>query len=117
MVRSEASVTPMRLPGVTRRPLPDVLTAGIVDPDVFHTGYAIMAARYGQLGIRALLPLERVWAGTGSAARPGTARGHGGFHQPRPGLPAHPDGRRSHSVRGLVRRGCRPARRVARYSR
>lgn len=80
-----ASPPPMRLPEVTGRPLPDVLAAGIVDPDVFHTGYAIMAARYEQLGIRALLPLERVWAGTGSAARPGTARGHGGFHHPAQG--------------------------------
>lgn len=75
----------MRLPEVTGRPLPEVLAAGIIDPDVFHTGYAIMAARYKQLGIRALLPLERVWAGTGSAARPGTARGHGGFHHPAQG--------------------------------
>ncbi len=62
-----------------------MLAAGIVDPDVFHTGYAIMAARYEQLGIRALLPLERVWAGTRSAARPGTARSHGGFHHPAQG--------------------------------
>jgi hypothetical protein len=76
---------PMRLPEVTGRPLPDVLAAGIIDPDVFRTGYAIMAARYEQLGIRALLPLERVWAGTRSAARPGTARGHGGFHHPAQG--------------------------------
>jgi hypothetical protein len=50
-----------------------------------RTGYAIMAARYEQLGIHPLLPLERVWAGTGSAARPGTARGHGGFHHPAQG--------------------------------
>jgi hypothetical protein len=39
-----------------------------------------MAARYEQLGIRALLPLERVWTGIRSAAGPGTARSHGGFH-------------------------------------
>jgi hypothetical protein len=76
---------PMRLPEVTGRPLPEVLAAGIIDPDVFRTGYAIMAARYEQLGIRALLPLERVWAGTRSAARPGAARGHGGFHHPAQG--------------------------------
>jgi len=75
-----ASPPPMRLPEVTGRPLPEVLAAGIIDPEVFHTGHAIMAARYGQLGIRALLPLERVWAGTCSAAGPGTARGYGGFH-------------------------------------
>ena len=80
-----ASPPPMRLPGVTGRPLPDVLGTGVIDPDVFRTGYAIMAARYEQLGIRALLPLERVWAGTCSAARPGTARGHGGFHHPAQG--------------------------------
>jgi hypothetical protein len=80
-----ASPPPMRLPGVTGRPLPEVLGTGVIDPDVFHTGYAIMAARYEQLGIRALLPLERVWAGTRSAARHGTARGYGGFHHPAQG--------------------------------
>jgi hypothetical protein len=80
-----ASPPPMRLPEVTGRPLPEVLGTGIIDPDVFRAGRAIMAARYEQLGIRALLPLERVWAGTRSAARPGTARGHGGFHHPAQG--------------------------------
>ena len=80
----------MRLPGVTGRPLPEVLGTGIIDPDVFHTGYAIMAARYAQLGLRALLPLERVWAGTCSAADPGTARSHGGFHHPNTGPLSQP---------------------------
>lgn len=80
-----ASPPPMRLPGVTGRPLPEVLATGIIDPEVFRTGYAVMADRYEQLGIRALLPLERVWAGTYSAAGPGTARGYGGFHHPAQG--------------------------------
>ena len=80
-----ASPPPMRLPGVTGRPLPDVLGTEVIDADVFHTGYAIMAARYEQLGIRALLPLERVWVGTRSAAGPGTARSNGGFHHPAQG--------------------------------
>ena len=80
-----ASPPPMRLPEVAGCPLPEVLAARIIDPEVFRTGYAIMAARYEQLGIRALLPLDRVWAGTCSAARPGTARGHGGFHHPAQG--------------------------------
>ena len=80
-----ASPPPMRLPEVTGHPLPEVLAAGIIDPDLFRTGYAIMAARYEELGIRALLPLERVWAGTSSAARLGTARSHGGFHYPAQG--------------------------------
>jgi hypothetical protein len=44
-----------------------------------------MADRYRQLGIRALLPLERVWVGTRSAAGPGTARSYGGFHHPAQG--------------------------------
>src|SRR5215472_14434348 len=39
-----ASPPPMRLPEVTGRPLPEVLAAGITDPEVFRTGYAIMAA-------------------------------------------------------------------------
>ena len=48
-----ASPPPMRLPGVTGRPLPEVLATGIIDPEVFRTGYAVMADRYEQLGIRA----------------------------------------------------------------
>ena len=80
-----ASPPPMRLPGVTGDPLPEVLATGIIDPEVFRTGYAVMSDRYEQLGIRALLPLERVWAGTRSAAGPGTARGYGGFHHPAQG--------------------------------
>jgi len=80
-----ASPPPMRMPGVTGQPLPEVLGSGIIDLEVFRTGCAIMAARYEQLGIRALLPLERVWVGTRSAARPGTARSYGGFHHPAQG--------------------------------
>jgi hypothetical protein len=80
-----ASPPPMRLPGVTGRPLPEVLGTGIIDQDVFHTGYAIMAARYEQLAVGALLPLERIWTGTCSTARPGTVRSHGGFHHPAQG--------------------------------
>jgi hypothetical protein len=41
-----ASPPPMRLPGVTGHPLPEILDTGIIDPDVFHAGYAIMAARF-----------------------------------------------------------------------
>ena len=66
-----ASPPPMRLRGVTGRPLPDVLTTGIIDPDVFRTGYAIMAVRYEQLGIRALLPLAGVSEIWGSSGPPG----------------------------------------------
>jgi hypothetical protein len=80
-----ASPPPMRLPGVTGRPLSEVLAAGVIDPDVFQTGYAIMVTRYGQLGVPALLPLERVWVGTRSTAEPGNARGYGGFHHPAQG--------------------------------
>ena len=80
-----ASPPPMRLPEVTGRPLPELLGTGIIDKDVFDAGYAIMAARYERLGIRALLPLERVWTGTRSAAAPGSVRGHGGFHHPAQG--------------------------------
>ena len=80
-----ASPPPMRLPEVTGHPLPEILGSGIIDPEVFHTGYTIMAARYEQLGIRSLLTLERVWVGTCSGAGPDTARGHGGFHHPAQG--------------------------------
>lgn len=80
-----ASPPPMRLPDVTGRPLTELLGTGIVDKDVFNAGYDIMAARYERLGIRVPLPLERVWTGTRSAARPGTARTFGGFHHPAQG--------------------------------
>jgi hypothetical protein len=80
-----ASPPPMRLPEITGRPLPELLAAEVADPRVFRAGYDIMATRYERLGIRALLPLERVWAGTRSAARPGAARSHGGFHHPAQG--------------------------------
>lgn len=79
------SPPPMRLPEVTGRPLPEVLGTGIIDPEAFHAGYDITATRYEQLGIRELLPLERVWAGICSAAGPGTARSYGGFHHPAQG--------------------------------
>jgi hypothetical protein len=80
-----ASPPPMRLPEVNGRPLPAVLGAGIIDSDVFQAGHAIAAARYEQLGIRALLPLERVWVGTRSAAKPDTSCAYGGFHHPAQG--------------------------------
>jgi hypothetical protein len=68
-----ASPPPMRMPGVAARPLPDLLGTGIIDKDVFSAGHAIMATRYERLGVRALLPLERVWAGSLAARRTGTA--------------------------------------------
>jgi hypothetical protein len=80
-----ASPPPMRLPGVTGRPLPELLGTGIIDKDLFGAGYDIMAGRYERLGVRALLPLERVPSSS-------------------PGLPAYPDGRR----RDRVRRPDRP---------
>jgi hypothetical protein len=80
-----ASPPPMRLPEVTGRPLPDLLGTGIVDRDLFSAGYDIMTDRYERLGVRALLPLERVWAGSRSAAGPGGVRGWGGFHHPAQG--------------------------------
>jgi len=73
---------PMRLPDVSGCPLLERLDSGTIDSQVFWTGYGIMAYRYAQLGIRALLPLERVWVGTNSAAVPGTACAYGGFHHP-----------------------------------
>ena len=80
-----AGPPPMRLPGVTGSSLPDLLESGIVDRDAFAAGHAIVAARYGRLGAQGLLPLDRVWAGTRSAAPPGSPRGWGGFHHPAQG--------------------------------
>jgi hypothetical protein len=69
---------PMRLPQVTGYPLPVLLESGVVDKDMFLAGRAIMATRYERLGVRGLLPLERVWIGTRSAAAPGSPRAWGG---------------------------------------
>jgi hypothetical protein len=62
-----ASPPPMRLPGVAGCPLPVLLESGVIDTDVFRAGYSAISARYERLGVRDLLPLERVWAGTRSA--------------------------------------------------
>ena len=80
-----ASPPPMRLPDVTGWPLPELLGTTLIDKDVFSTGHAVVAARYDRLGVRALLPLERVWVGTRSAAPPGSVRAWGGFHHPAQG--------------------------------
>jgi hypothetical protein len=80
-----ASPPPMRLPDVTGWPLPELFGTGLIDKDVFSVGHAVMAARYDRLGVRALLPLERVWVGTRSAAAPGSVRAWGGFHHPAQG--------------------------------
>jgi hypothetical protein len=77
-----ASPPPMRLPRITGCPLPTLLESGVIDTDVFRVGHSVISARYEQLGVRSLLPLERVWAGTRSAAPPGSLRACGGFHHP-----------------------------------
>jgi hypothetical protein len=46
--------------------------------DVFHAGFAVMAARYESLGLHQLLPLDRVWVGVHSEQ----AGVFGGFHHP-----------------------------------
>ncbi|MGH3898370.1 MAG: hypothetical protein ACRDTA_08960 [Pseudonocardiaceae bacterium] len=53
----------------------------LVDPDVFSAGWAILARRYATLGLRRLLPTERVWVGTSSSQ----ATAFGGFHYPNQG--------------------------------
>jgi hypothetical protein len=80
-----ASPPPMRLPQVAGSRLPVLLESGVFDKDVFQVGYAIMASRYERLGVYGLLPLERVWAGTRSAAAPGGQHSWGGFHHPAQG--------------------------------
>jgi hypothetical protein len=63
--------------------LSDVLRRSppLVDPDVFSAGWAILARRYATLGLRRLLPTERVWVGTSSSQ----ATAFGGFHYPNQG--------------------------------
>ncbi|MFI7126019.1 hypothetical protein ACIBQ1_10015 [Nonomuraea sp. NPDC050153] len=46
--------------------------------EVFHVGFSVMAARYEELGLRQLLPIDRVWVGVRSS-RTGC---FGGFHHP-----------------------------------
>lgn len=76
------SPPPMRLPDVTGCPLPALLESGLIDTGVFRVGHSVIAARYERLGVRGLLPLERVWAGTRSVAAPGSLHAWGGFHHP-----------------------------------
>jgi hypothetical protein len=59
-----ASPPPMRLPGVTGRPLPEVLDTGVIDPEVFRAGHAVMAGRYEQLGLSAA---DRTFPGANGA--------------------------------------------------
>jgi hypothetical protein len=66
----------MRLPGVTGHPLSEVLTTGIIDPDVFHAGYAIMAARYEQLRL-AVTHAAFPYVIVGRRTRGGWCRGQG----------------------------------------
>ncbi len=63
--------------------LSDVLrhSAPLVDLDVFNAGWVILVRRYATLGLRRLLPMERVWVGTGSSQ----AAAFGGFHYPNQG--------------------------------
>lgn len=71
-------------PQVTFLPLPGVLdewrTTGF-DTCPFREGLALLRARYAALGLRRLLPLERVMVGTRST-REGA---YGGFHHPNQG--------------------------------
>jgi hypothetical protein len=46
--------------------------------DLFRTGFSVMAARYEELGLRHLLPIDRVWVGVRSSR----ADSFGGFHHP-----------------------------------
>jgi hypothetical protein len=76
---------PMRLPEVSGLPLTALLASGTIDADTFRAGQSIMAARYEGLGVRDLLPLDRVWAGVRSAAATSSAHAWGGFHHPAQG--------------------------------
>jgi hypothetical protein len=76
--------------------LSDVLRRSppLVDPEVFSAGWAILVRRYATLGLRRLLPMERVWVGTNSSQ----ATAFGGFHYPNR-LPPPADGSHHHRVR------------------
>ncbi|MEU4223598.1 hypothetical protein AB0F17_04835 [Nonomuraea sp. NPDC026600] len=70
-LRTETAPAP--LPGITFQTLAQLLTARpvTVDLDLFRTGYELLATRYAEIGMRALLPPERVWIGVHSTAAEG----------------------------------------------
>lgn len=45
--------------------------------EIFHAGFSVMAARYEELGLHHLLPIDRVWVGVRSSRA-----AFGGFHHP-----------------------------------
>lgn len=73
---------PAPLPGITFRPLPDVLASGLADLDLFRAGYEITRQRCHLLGIPLMLPLSRVFTGITADAVPGSTGCSGGFHHP-----------------------------------
>ncbi|MEU8141779.1 hypothetical protein [Nonomuraea sp. NPDC048901] len=75
---------PAPLPGITFQTLTHLLAArpATVDLDLFRTGYELLSTRYAEIGIRALLPPQRVWVGVRSTAAAGSAQSFGGFHHP-----------------------------------
>jgi hypothetical protein len=77
-----ASPGPAALPGITFAALPEVLASGLADQSLFAAGYEHLSRRYASLGMRAMLPLSRVWAGIKSSAPAGDPAGYGGFHHP-----------------------------------
>jgi hypothetical protein len=82
LIQLRAVPEPMRLPGTEIHPLSELLNTAMIDRDLFDTGYALMRRRYTQIGLSALLPLDRVWVGTRSAVAAGTHQSYGGFHHP-----------------------------------
>jgi hypothetical protein len=70
------------LPDVETCSLPELLESCMTDRDLFYDGYAVMAARYRQLGVSALLPFDRVRTGIRSSTAKGSTRSYGGFHHP-----------------------------------
>jgi hypothetical protein len=82
LTRLRATAQPAPLPHLTFQALPGVLASSLADRSLFDAGYELLSRRYADLGMRALLPLSRVWVGVSSSAPPGDPASFGGFHHP-----------------------------------
>jgi len=82
LIGLRASPGPVPLAGITFGTLPEVLASGIADRHLFAAGYEHLSHRYTGLGMRAMLPLSRVWVGVMSSVPPGDPAARGGFHHP-----------------------------------
>jgi hypothetical protein len=76
-----AEPTPRHMhPQLTLMTLADLRASSLsnLDPDILHAGLTLTARRCSELGLNVLVPPDRTWIGTSSAA----PAAFGGFHYP-----------------------------------